>query len=472
MVGISVRSTLFNLSVNITQMIKKEYNGPVVWGGIQPTILPEKCLHHCDVVCVGEGEKAITELADKLADGRDYHSIKNLWTTKDGVTVKNDLRPLIQDLDALPYPDFTSDNKWIINNDEIEPFFDNEHRTVYWGITSRGCAFSCTYCCNNTLKRIYHGKGKYLRRRSPKSVIDELLYVRQIMPNLNFLVFIDDIFAYDIDWLLEFSPMYKKYINYPFFCFFHSKMMTEDLAAVLSDMGVEYLCTGIQSGSEKIRRKHFNRYETNAEIIKSAEILVKYKIDIAYNIILDNPLEDDADRRETLKLLLKLPRPYDLQPTSLTHFPQTQLTEKMLEKNLIQANEVEDERGKSFECWSSVLEPKRKPEELFWDNLFFLANKKYMPGGLLLRLSHVKALRRYSHLMAFIIRELSPCLSSGVRSRVLDRTTRSQIARKPFLVRIFERLNQAPRKIRIVINKAVFLKSLKNNKLTDIFRAG
>lgn len=48
----------------VTEYLKKYHvPAPIVWGGIQSTVEPEVCLEYADIVCLGEGEDALLELA-------------------------------------------------------------------------------------------------------------------------------------------------------------------------------------------------------------------------------------------------------------------------------------------------------------------------------------------------------------------------------------------------------------------------
>lgn len=443
-VGISVRSTLFQLASEITEVLQKELPIPICWGGIHPTVRPEQCIQTADIVCVGEGEGAVVELADALMKGTDIRHIRNLWVKDGGRIIRNELRPLIQDLDTLPFPDYTGHNKLFIESAQVHNVPQNTERTIYWMMTARGCMFKCTYCCNNSLQKAYKGLGKYLRRRSPQSVIDELAYMKgKVLPNLDFIVFVDDIFVYDLDWLREFKASYKRLINLPFCCFFHPKVINDDLAAELKDAGVEFMIAGIQSGSENIRKHYFKRFESNKVILNAAKILKKYKISSAYNIILDNPVEQESDQMETLKLLLKMPRPYELQPTTLTHFPETELTTHLVEKKLIEPEEVEDIRQKSFERWSLVLDHNRDNSQLFWDMLFYLSNKRYVPKYLVLIFSKMKWLKINPRPFVRILRDLNPHLHTGSRSQKLKEITFEQIARNKKSTTFFRKLRIA-----------------------------
>ena len=79
----------------------------IVCGGPHPTLSPESMfsIPGIDAVVRGEGEYPMRDLADALSRKGEFRHIRNLWV-RDGVRiVKNEMRPLIADLDELPYPD-------------------------------------------------------------------------------------------------------------------------------------------------------------------------------------------------------------------------------------------------------------------------------------------------------------------------------------------------------------------------------
>ena len=108
LVAFSSITNLYPYIKDMARALKAELKMPAVIGGIHPTVLPELVLQEdCfDIVCRGEGEYALLELADRLEKGEDITDIENLWVKdSQGVIHKNEQRPLIQDLDALPFPD-------------------------------------------------------------------------------------------------------------------------------------------------------------------------------------------------------------------------------------------------------------------------------------------------------------------------------------------------------------------------------
>ena len=158
-------------------------------GGIHATAKIEESLRYADIVCVGEGEETTLELVKKVENAQDYYGIPNLCFNVDGKIKKNPVRPLIQDLDSLPFIDYDLDEHYVMDRDEsrllkidegllerISPGFPDKNKTflpTYKTMITRGCPHRCAYCGNSQLRRMYQGQ-KYFRRRSNENMIEEL----------------------------------------------------------------------------------------------------------------------------------------------------------------------------------------------------------------------------------------------------------------------------------------------------------
>ena len=161
LVAFSVPSNLYPFVENMAALLKRELKVPAIAGGPHPTALPEYVLsnENIDMVCIGEGDYAMLELADKLENGRNVYSVPNIWFKKNGRIIKNTLRPLIENLDSLPYPD-------------KELFYDyGAFEELIPVLAGRGCPFQCTFCFNHAYQRLYRGKGRYVRMRSVDNLI-------------------------------------------------------------------------------------------------------------------------------------------------------------------------------------------------------------------------------------------------------------------------------------------------------------
>jgi radical SAM superfamily enzyme YgiQ (UPF0313 family) len=260
LIAVSCMSPEATLCLQTCRELKRDGH-VIVMGGPHPTFFPEVVDEGCiDAICVGEGEGAILDILEHLNGGKPLSGIPNVMTSSTDVL---ELRPLIKDLDALPflerelvyrYPGFASYR--------LRSFF-----------TGRGCIYNCTYCFNAGYKKLYKNKGPILRRRSPRNIIDEIIHVRTHYA-INFVRFSDDTFIYKLDpWALEFLEVYKKEIALPFYCLLRADTVTEELAEALRNAGCYSVSMSIESGVEEIRRTLLRRNVSNETIIQAVAIL-------------------------------------------------------------------------------------------------------------------------------------------------------------------------------------------------------
>lgn len=386
-VGLSIRSTFYELGVRLTEAIRKVSKCPVVWGGIHSTISPEDCIKHADYVCVGEGEGAIVDIAKCLLVNKRPTYINNIWSHCDGQIFKNELRPLLSPLDRVPFPNFSIENKYFIEADSFLHTVPQEKQYEYVLMTTRGCLFGCSFCVNNTLRKIFNGKGEYLRRRSVDNVITELKMAKQAYVNLRAILFNDDIFTFDEAWVLEFAEKYKSAIGLPFFCYFQSATMTESMIKALKMAGLMKTRMGIQS-SQKVRMSLFGKSESDHKLLNAAVLLKKHRVDCDYDIILDAMLDGEDGKSDLLEFLLQLPQPFKLRMFSLAHYPKTAMTEFLLARNMITANDVEHKSKRGYQSWVIPFAKGRNRRDLFWSVLFFLTTFKYCPRFIIRILRH------------------------------------------------------------------------------------
>ena len=272
-IGISLRSSFLRIATVITDRIRKELSAPVIWGGTHPTVAPEESIQVADIICIGEGEYAMLELAQNLSEGEDFSDVPNLWVRRANQVRRNPIGKLIQDLDSLPFPDYGNNGKYLIEENKVssrDPVLEAFNLDI---MSSRGCPYHCSYCSNSVFKKITKGKGPPVRRRSVDHVIDEILLNKHKFKNLKRIDFIDEVFAWDKPWTSEFCRKYKEQVNLPFQCAQHPNMVDIDILSMLKEAGLERVEVGIQSGSERIRREVFLRPVSDATLIKAGRII-------------------------------------------------------------------------------------------------------------------------------------------------------------------------------------------------------
>jgi anaerobic magnesium-protoporphyrin IX monomethyl ester cyclase len=140
--------------------------------GQHPSARPEDCLANPDVdfVVIGEPENTIFELVDALGkETRDLKKIRGVGFVKNGVPVITVPRPLLEDLDSLPFP-----ARHLLPMEEYyavvkeNPLRGEVSKPWTIMITSRGCPYDCVFCTHHTVW------GRKWRGRSPENVVDEL----------------------------------------------------------------------------------------------------------------------------------------------------------------------------------------------------------------------------------------------------------------------------------------------------------
>ncbi len=389
LIGISVMTNFFDGAAQITRYLQASMEAPIIWGGVHPTIRPKESIGIADIVCVGDGEEALLALADHVEKRIDYSGIPNLWCRVNGKVVRNPVGMLQPNLDLYPVPDYSFDDHHLMINDRVKPMSASKLKSslikgtvaVYLGkigyqtMTGRGCPHKCTYCINDTIKKLYSGES-YLRWRSTDHVMSELLWVKKYLPYIGFIWISDDaFFARPTKDIEEFCKEYKVKIDLPFSCLASPLTMNEGKMKLLIDAGLIYIQMGIQSGSSRIQELFNRKNQSNETVLKAASIINSFQNKMyppSYDFILDVPYENTQDQIDSLKLIAELPKPFKLQPFSLVLYPGTKLYQ-MAKKDGFISNEHRDIYTKTYTM-----------NELNYPNvLLLLAKTGRMPSWLL-----------------------------------------------------------------------------------------
>jgi anaerobic magnesium-protoporphyrin IX monomethyl ester cyclase len=340
-IGITLMSPEYEVAREFSQILKEKFPDIIlVWGGIHPSINPVECLNYADCIILGEGEEAFLELVSAIAEKKSLGTIKNLaFHDSEGIHV-NQVRPANTQLDVLPFPEHMPQKSYILQKGKIVKL--NQHifkkiarmsGKIYSLISSRGCPFSCTYCCNSFYSKLY-GKN-VVRKRSVGNIIAELKNAVTLFPDIFFINIQDDnFFSYDIEWMKEFSVQYKSEIKKNFFCRTTPVHLKEEKIQTLKDAGLSWIYMGLQSGSPNVNRNIYKRFVPNEKFLEGTKVLKKYNISCQYDVILDNPYETDEDVIDTINVLLQIPKPFILQLFSLCFYQGTELHERAVKDKI------------------------------------------------------------------------------------------------------------------------------------------
>jgi radical SAM superfamily enzyme YgiQ (UPF0313 family) len=299
-----------NSMVRLAERLKAHDPSMVtLFGGIHATLRAAALLEEhpsIDYSLIGEAERTFPAFLQDLLEGRDHGSDIPGLIRRDGERITAiPVAPGPGDLDGLPFADKSL----------FAPFMPEvfEH---FGTLTGRGCPYDCTYCASPFLRDL-HGGREFLRRRSPRNIIEELLPHRD---RIREVIFMDDVFTSSTAVLEGFLPLYKDRIGKPFICYSGPNNLSERKVELLADAGCVRVGIGIQSGSERLRRETFHRRGTNRQIEQAIALVQRSGMTASADLILGVPYESEQDRQETLRLLLRT-RPDLLQLLYLTYYP-------------------------------------------------------------------------------------------------------------------------------------------------------
>lgn len=215
----------------------------VVLGGPEPANYAAEYLNAgAHVIVAGEGEIALQRLIQTRMDASCWPSIPGiLFSGADGSIVRTNPAPLIQNLDAQPWPDR--------ERVDIERYLQVWRRHHGSGsvsvITARGCPYHCAWCSHS----VY---GKTHRRRSPRAVVDEIEWIRgRYNPEMLWLA--DDVFTIHHGWIREYAAeMKRRDLRIPFECITRADRLNPEMAETLAALGCFRVWIGSESGSQRI----------------------------------------------------------------------------------------------------------------------------------------------------------------------------------------------------------------------------
>jgi len=273
---------------------------PVIIGGVHVSSLPEYSLIKtgADFAVIGEGENTIVNLLSTLKSGGDLKSVLGIAYFQEGRYLQTPPRPLIENLDSLPFPAWHLFNLSLYNQPhgglmKAFPFFPI--------MATRGCPYQCTFCASKNFWR------KKIRFRSVKNIVDEIEFLIKHY-NAKEIQIWDDNFTLNRKFILEFAKeIINRKINIYFSCPNGVRIDTLDkfILRVMRSIGFYSLIFAVETASERIQKvikKNLN-LKIVPSIIEKAHHLGYYNRAF---FIIGLPGETINDVYDTFRFALKL----------------------------------------------------------------------------------------------------------------------------------------------------------------------
>jgi radical SAM superfamily enzyme YgiQ (UPF0313 family) len=246
-----------------------------VIGGPHATYFSEECKQFSDHVVVGEGLRAIKEIC--------------LGESLPKVIFYPQLTPEA----FLPTPD----RDWIYR--DYPEYKLSKIKSV---MSSYGCPYACTYCFNDSLRKLY--PGYRVRYREVDSVISECKSLKQYGTELIF--FQDDCFGFDLKWLVDFAFKYEAQVKIPFHCQVRPEMVNWERLRFLKLAGCHGVTLAIETFSDRVRNEVLNRHTTNEVIYDTCSMIKDFGFKLRTEQMLGVPQTTLEEEIELLKMNIKI----------------------------------------------------------------------------------------------------------------------------------------------------------------------
>ena len=325
LVGVTATTSTIKSALKYLELIKNILpESLTVIGGPHTTFMPYETLKNSDnldVVVIGEGEETMVDLADHATQNiEDINDVNGIVyrDLKDGNLRTTEKRPLIKDLDKLPFP-----------ARHLVPFDSYGVSQEQTGgiITSRGCVYNCNYCSSSLIM------GKKFRSRSPGNVVDEIEELIDTY-HINDIGFMDDTFMLNKKRASDIADEIKaRDLDLTFVASSRVDRVDKSLLENLKSSGLKTIYYGVESGSQRILDL-MKKGITLKNVEDAVKMAKDVNLEVLTSFILGYPGETEEDMNTTIDFSTKLDSDY-CQYSILTPFPGTPIYKDLIEKNLI-----------------------------------------------------------------------------------------------------------------------------------------
>lgn len=299
-VGISVSSPLFHRA-KILVSIAQKYNCLTGLGGPHITAEPEISLQEskADFVVIGESEIILP----RILKGESIENMDGVAYWKDGRVVLKERKCYIEDLDNIPFPAREIADMKRYHGDTEFGFHIHPKERMIRLITSRGCAFNCTFCARH---KIF---GRKTRKRIAENIVDEMDYVHKKY-NASHFTLMDDTFTEDTRHVESFCNELLKRNRKYIWCAYSRVDTNPSILNLMYDAGCRMLEFGVETGSQKVLDS-IKKGITVDEIKQGFENAKKAGMKTKAFFMVGLPAEGSTELRESIDLA-KLINPHYL----------------------------------------------------------------------------------------------------------------------------------------------------------------
>jgi anaerobic magnesium-protoporphyrin IX monomethyl ester cyclase len=338
LLGISVLTgPHIGAAVRVSKAVKKlNPNLPIVFGGWHASLATQQTLRepYVDAIVRGQGELTLLELAQRLADGKDWHGVRGLsFKDADGQIVHEPERP-VADINTLPAPAYH------LADPGIYAAASGIRQLAY--TSSVGCPYACNYCTDQVF---------YKRRFNAYHVERVVSELAELVPRYN----IEHVPLFDSNFLVDrkravaiakgiVASRVKFQWDFQTSTDFLA-LMSEDDVQVLAESGVHHIGFGTESASQEVLALMNKRFQHVDQMVETARKTNLAGIHVVFNIILGYPGETDAQRQQTFRVMSDIAKEYSnvsFSPNIFTPYPGIPIWPQLREMGVREPQSLEE----------------------------------------------------------------------------------------------------------------------------------
>ena len=316
----------------------------IVAGGGFVTYMPDKMLQlrpEIDIIAIGEAEETWKYILKEAPDG-DFAKVKGIaYRSKNGKIIYTEPRPLISDIDTIPYPayELLDLDKYGKNYVYADTGGTNMRKTNI--VTERGCPRQCTFCTHNGMSRwdqiVSVGKEKVrelddeygfqqiARFNSPQYVVDHMLFLAEKY-NMEYVFIADENLTSNRKRTIELcNLMIEKDLpsKVKWGTCGDAASVDDDIISMMKKAGSTFITFGGESASDKVLKYDIQKGTTRKNNQDAVDIMKRQGMEPLMTFMLGNPHEDVNDILETTDFFVKNNLSCD--PFICTPYPGTKL---------------------------------------------------------------------------------------------------------------------------------------------------
>ena len=282
-------------------------------------------------ICVrGEGEITFMELVRALEKNTSLDDIKGLTYRDNGKIKRNEERPLIKDLDTIPFPDRRALKLEYTGNFGGLEFAPEGFTSM---TSSRGCPYQCAFC--------YGKRTIGFRTRSVENIMEEILMLES--EGYRYLNFIDDNFTVSKKRVIKLCQLMQKHkVDMDWICEGRVNQVSNDMLREMQRANCRIMFYGIESANQRIL-DYYRKNITPSQSILAVKKTRRAKIPfILGSFIVGAPSETLLEVYNTLKFAQKLEIDFPVF-NLLGTMPGTDIWDEMVEKKILDVDKYWEE---------------------------------------------------------------------------------------------------------------------------------